>query len=471
MHSLRALLLWAVTILAARPCAALAGEGPAERYLRAASQRDAPPLGKKAYEQLAQMHRGNYSIMSGTYLPGTFSAPPRPIDTSRIPPPHDAMYLLYNMGIDVLPVLTEALDDTTLSQTFRCDSHKVGYDGHNMVPIRTRAWKVNELVGMLICAIAERRFVIIEKGRRWSIVQVADAPALVPKFQKLVLNWYAKNAKKTQVQRKIYQISDDDADNSANAVLWLGNHKAKAGQNAILRHVDSILAAKAGIASHSSELAASAQALGQLGDPDNLGVVRRICRYFSEPVEGAEPPGIRFPCIDVFVAYHGLSHLGEKEQALVELKRLYEKYSAQMDDSSRRYTKKASMKHERGGEDASRGEGSKGDLHQIRGGERGKASSVLPVIPLRFGLRFFNPFRKLLEKPEIRSDSGSCYISREFGGVLDEHELSHRRIKPHCPEENGLMERANRTIDEALEGERRRLWPRVTAFALGSQCG
>jgi putative transposase len=60
---------------------------------------------------------------------------------------------------------------------------------------------------------------------------------------------------------------------------------------------------------------------------------------------------------------------------------------------------------------------------------------------------------KLLVKPEIRSDNGSCYISREFGGVLDEHGLSHRRIKPHCPEENGLMERANRTLDEALEEE------------------
>jgi transposase InsO family protein len=60
---------------------------------------------------------------------------------------------------------------------------------------------------------------------------------------------------------------------------------------------------------------------------------------------------------------------------------------------------------------------------------------------------------KLLERPAIRSDNGSCYISREFGAVLDEHELSHRRIKPHCPEENGVMERANRTIGEALEGE------------------
>jgi transposase InsO family protein len=60
---------------------------------------------------------------------------------------------------------------------------------------------------------------------------------------------------------------------------------------------------------------------------------------------------------------------------------------------------------------------------------------------------------RLLRRPAIRSDNGSCYISREFGGVLDEHELSHHRIKPHCPEENGLMERANRTLGEALESE------------------
>jgi len=59
----------------------------------------------------------------------------------------------------------------------------------------------------------------------------------------------------------------------------------------------------------------------------------------------------------------------------------------------------------------------------------------------------------LQEKPRIRSDKGSCYISREFGAVLDEHELSHKRIQPHCPEENGLMERAQRTIGEALEEE------------------
>ena len=55
--------------------------------------------------------------------------------------------------------------------------------------------------------------------------------------------------------------------------------------------------------------------------------------------------------------------------------------------------------------------------------------------------------------PRVRSDNGSCYISREFRGVLDEHHLGHQRIKPHCPEENGIIERSNRTLREALDGE------------------
>jgi len=54
-------------------------------------------------------------------------------------------------------------------------------------------------------------------------------------------------------------------------------------------------------------------------------------------------------------------------------------------------------------------------------------------------------------KPMIRSDNGSGYISGEFGGLLSFHGLTHHRIKPHCPEENGVMERANRTLREKLD--------------------
>jgi putative transposase len=55
--------------------------------------------------------------------------------------------------------------------------------------------------------------------------------------------------------------------------------------------------------------------------------------------------------------------------------------------------------------------------------------------------------------PRVRTDNGSCYISREFRGVLVEHQFGHQRIKPHCPEENGIIERSNRTLREALDGE------------------
>ena len=56
-------------------------------------------------------------------------------------------------------------------------------------------------------------------------------------------------------------------------------------------------------------------------------------------------------------------------------------------------------------------------------------------------------------KPEIRSDNGSGYISKEFKVVLRENGLGHHRIKPHCPEENGLIERLHRTLREELDGE------------------
>ncbi len=54
-------------------------------------------------------------------------------------------------------------------------------------------------------------------------------------------------------------------------------------------------------------------------------------------------------------------------------------------------------------------------------------------------------------QPIIRSDNGSGYICREFGGLLAHHNLTHQRIKPHCPEENGIVERYHRTHREALE--------------------
>lgn len=56
-------------------------------------------------------------------------------------------------------------------------------------------------------------------------------------------------------------------------------------------------------------------------------------------------------------------------------------------------------------------------------------------------------------KPEIRSDNGSGYVSKEFRGVMRENGVGHQRIRPHCPEENGIIERSYRTLREELDGE------------------
>lgn len=55
--------------------------------------------------------------------------------------------------------------------------------------------------------------------------------------------------------------------------------------------------------------------------------------------------------------------------------------------------------------------------------------------------------------PEVRTDNGGGSISQEFPVVLKENGLTHHRIQPHCPEENGLIEGFYRTMREDLEGE------------------
>ena len=53
-------------------------------------------------------------------------------------------------------------------------------------------------------------------------------------------------------------------------------------------------------------------------------------------------------------------------------------------------------------------------------------------------------------EPEIQSDNGSSFIAKEFKSLLRENHLSQKLIKPHTPEQNGIVERANKTMREAL---------------------
>ncbi len=53
-------------------------------------------------------------------------------------------------------------------------------------------------------------------------------------------------------------------------------------------------------------------------------------------------------------------------------------------------------------------------------------------------------------KPVIQTDNGSCFISRDFKAVLSAKGVGHHRIRPHCPEENGKIERFHKTLKNAI---------------------
>lgn len=51
----------------------------------------------------------------------------------------------------------------------------------------------------------------------------------------------------------------------------------------------------------------------------------------------------------------------------------------------------------------------------------------------------------------IQSDNGSGYISSEFSNYLSKSDIEHRRIHPHCPNENAEVERYHRTVRELVD--------------------
>ena len=49
-------------------------------------------------------------------------------------------------------------------------------------------------------------------------------------------------------------------------------------------------------------------------------------------------------------------------------------------------------------------------------------------------------------RPDIQSDHGSGFISREFAETLSQSEVGHTKIRPHTPTDNAEIERYHRTI-------------------------
>jgi len=54
-------------------------------------------------------------------------------------------------------------------------------------------------------------------------------------------------------------------------------------------------------------------------------------------------------------------------------------------------------------------------------------------------------------RPDIQSDHGSGFISREFAETLAESGVGHTKIRPHTPTDNAEIERYHRTIGEQID--------------------
>ena len=58
-----------------------------------------------------------------------------------------------------------------------------------------------------------------------------------------------------------------------------------------------------------------------------------------------------------------------------------------------------------------------------------------------------------IAEPIIQSDNGSSFISMEYKMVLKANNLTPKRIRPHTPKDNAIVERVNKTVREEIETE------------------
>jgi hypothetical protein len=284
----------ALAVLSATAYVAGADDDPGQRYLRKASQQGVSPFQKAAYEQLAKLHE------SKDFAGGELEGITRNAD--------DPMAVLHKMGLDVLPVLVDALDDTTPTQAF---------PGGPMSNGEPCPYTVSALAAGLIVGISDREFAIIDGGEETSI-SGSPPPGLAPKFRTAILDWYAKYAKKTPAERKIADVNSDFFRNRFSAIGWIAAHKEKTGLKAVLERIDAILAFNGSNSLLNEELAICSGALASFGDARNVDYVRRICKHFSENglLNGSNSIRVEF------LAFSGLAELAGRNEALREFTRL-----------------------------------------------------------------------------------------------------------------------------------------------------
>jgi len=291
---------------------------PANRWRDKASGPNLTALQKAAYEQIAQLQDCNLQQKS---IPGA------PSLESPAPGTPDATVKLLRMGLDVVPVLAEALDDTASTKT--SPLQRSSNDPKSV-------WTVNLVVTQLIRRICSHNFVIGKEPQTHILSEVVEHPELAPQFQKAILAWYESHRNQTEVERQIDEVADDYFRNRLDAVEYLGRNKVVKAGPAISKDIDRTLAAieKQNDSLKAAEISECAFALGQIGDKGNLAEVQRVCQRFSAVWDQRQRPSGSTDIGNLFQAYHAMAMLGRKEAAIKELTRLFDSYHSEMEAMS-----------------------------------------------------------------------------------------------------------------------------------------
>jgi hypothetical protein len=276
-----------------------------------ARQKGITPLHRHAYEQLAKLRHYKGTQASTWDIIDYRSAKPNPMTN------------LQDMGIPVLPVLVEALDDNTPTKTVATSWRQV------------HVWKVNELVALLIRDITRHEFVLGEWGDGAGLSRVDSHRDRIPEFQKQILQWYQKNKDKTLEDRKIADL-ESNLRNRLDAARWLGEKKSVKAVPHLVKRIETCLGERQN-SSTETELADICLALGRIGNPKGYPAVKKACEQLS--VSSPNSPGSN-AIRNLFRAYEGMAMLGHKKEALAELKRIYEKHGAKMEPATKAEYKK-----------------------------------------------------------------------------------------------------------------------------------
>ncbi len=240
---------------------------------------------------------------------------------------------LIKYGMDAIPDLVPYLADKSFTQAYR--AHSSGW---------TERARVNEYIILVINRITEHNFYLPpEQSAAARLLRVTVDPAMpkdIEELQGQINAWWRNNRTKALLDRKIDDVNDPIHENRFSAYEWLGRTKAEAGRLPLEHRIDSLLTGEVNTLKQ-SEMAACAESLAKIGNVQSADIVRKVCDHLSywvymsfRPVgEGRAGRG-SMQILELFKAYHALSSLGFKDEALSRLNELEVKYYVEMDPST-----------------------------------------------------------------------------------------------------------------------------------------